>query len=106
MDYGKCLFVEERHPLLEKAKIFYAEKRQEGSSTQFFIAGSELSEQSVQALPQGWALRSLKKAASFSAKQNAQTGKTWSSFKCKMSREATTSGGKYSVVFWAASDVL
>ena len=71
MDYGKCLFVEERHPLLEKAKIFYAEKRQEGSSTQFFIAGSELSEQSVQALPQGWALRSLKKAASFSAKQNA-----------------------------------
>ena len=71
MHYGKCKFVEERHSLLDKAKILYAEKLQEGSSTQPFITGSELSEQSVQALPQGWALRSTKKAARFSAKQKA-----------------------------------
>ena len=71
MHYGKCIFVEERHSLLDKAKILYAEKLQEGSSAQPFIAGSELSEQSVQALPQGWALRSSKKAARFSAKQKA-----------------------------------
>ena len=57
MHYGKCKFVEERHSLLNKANILYAEKLQEGSSTQPFIAGSELSEQNVQALPQGWALR-------------------------------------------------
>jgi len=71
MHYGKCKFVEERHSLLDKAKILYAEKQQEGSSAQPFIASSELSEQSVQALPRGWALRSTKKAACFSAKQKA-----------------------------------
>ena len=71
LHYGKCKFVEERHSLLDKAKILYAEKLQEGSSAQPFIAGSELSEHSVQALPQGWALRSTKKAARFSAKQKA-----------------------------------
>ena len=47
MHYGKCKFVEERHSLLEKAKILYVEKLQEGSSTQPLIAGSELSEQNV-----------------------------------------------------------
>ena len=46
-------------------------KRQEGFSAQPFIAGSEISEQSAQALPQGWALRSSKKAARFSAKEKA-----------------------------------
>ena len=71
MHYGKCKFAEERHSLLDKAKILYAEKLQEGSSAQPFIAGSELSEQSVHALPQGWALRSTKKAARFNAKQKA-----------------------------------
>ena len=71
MHYGKCIFVEERNLLLDKAKILYAEKLQEGSSTQPFIASSEHSEQSVQALPQGWVLRSSKKAARFSAKQKA-----------------------------------
>lgn len=55
--------------------MLYAEKLQEGSSAQPFIAGSELSEQSVQALPQGWALRSTKKAARFSAKQKAYLDK-------------------------------
>jgi len=53
MHYGKCKFVEERLSLLDKAKILYAEKQQEGSSAQPFIAGSELSGQSVQALPRG-----------------------------------------------------
>ena len=71
MHYGKCQFVEERHSLLDKAKMLYAEKLQEGSSAQPFIAGSELSEQSVQALLQGWALRCSKKATRFSAKQKA-----------------------------------
>ena len=71
MHYGQCKFVEERHSLLDKAKMLYAEKLQEGSSAQPFISGSEISEQSVQALPQGWALRSTKKAACFSAKQKA-----------------------------------
>ena len=71
MHYGKCKFVEERHSLLDKPKILYAKKEQERSSAQPFIAGSELSEQSVQALPQNWALRSTKKAARFSAKQKA-----------------------------------
>jgi len=32
MHYGKCKFVEERYSLLDKAKIIYAEKLQEGSS--------------------------------------------------------------------------
>ena len=63
MKYGRCNFLEERHSVLDKAKILYAEKLQEGSSAQTFIAGSERSEPSVQALPQGWALRSMKKAA-------------------------------------------
>jgi len=49
MHYGKCKFVEERHLLLDKAKIIYAQKVQEASSAQPFIAGCELSEQSVQA---------------------------------------------------------
>ena len=71
MHYGYCKFVEERHSLLDKAKILYAEKLQEGSSAQPFIAGSERSEPSVQVLPQGWALRSTKKAARFSATQKA-----------------------------------
>ena len=71
MHYGKCIFVKERHSLLDKAKIIYANKFQEGSSAQPFIAGSDLSEQGVQALPQGWALRSSKKAARFGAKQKA-----------------------------------
>ena len=71
MHYGKCIFEDERYLLLDKAKILYAEKLQEGSSAQPFIAGSELSEQSVQALPLGWALRSSKKAARFSANQKA-----------------------------------
>ena len=71
MQYGRCKFLEERHSVLDKAKILYAEKLQEGSSAQTFIAGSERSEPSVQALPQGWALRSTNKAARFSAKQKA-----------------------------------
>jgi len=75
LHYGKCKFVEERHSLLDKAKILYPEKLQEGSSAQPFIAGSELSEQSVQVLPQGWVLRSTKKAARFSAKQKAYLDK-------------------------------
>ena len=32
LHYGKCKFVEERHSLLDKATILYAEKLQEGSS--------------------------------------------------------------------------
>ena len=71
MHYGKCNFVEEGHWLLDKAKILYAEKLQAGSISQPFIAGSELSEESVQTLQKGWALRSSKKAARFSAKQKA-----------------------------------
>ena len=71
MHYGYCKFVEERHSLLNKAKILYAETLQEGSSAQPFIAGSERSEPSVQVLLQGWALRSTKKAAWFSATQKA-----------------------------------
>lgn len=67
MHYGKCIFVEHRHSLLDKAKILYTKKLQEGSSAQPFMAGSDLSEQSVQALP----LRSSKKASHFSAKQKA-----------------------------------
>ena len=69
--YGKCKFVEERHSLIDRAKILYAEKLQEGASAQPFISGAVLSEQSVQVLPQGWALRSAKKAARFNAKQKA-----------------------------------
>ena len=72
MHFEKCKFVEEKYNLLDSAKILYAEKLQEGSSAQPFIAGAAvLSEQSVQVLPQGWALRSTKKAARFSAKQKA-----------------------------------
>ena len=69
MHYGQCKFVEERHSLFDKEKILYAEKLQEGSSLQPFIGGSELSEQSVQELLQGWALRSTNEAARFSATQ-------------------------------------
>ena len=45
------------------------EKLQEGSSAQPFIVGSILSEQSGEVQPQGWALRSTKKATRFNAKQ-------------------------------------
>ena len=56
LHYGKCTFVEERHSLIDKAKILYTEKLHEGSSTLPLIASCELSGQSVQALLQVWAL--------------------------------------------------
>jgi len=61
--------VEEKHTLLDKAKMVYTEKLQEGSSAQPFIVGSILSEQSGEVQPQGWALRSTKKATRFNAEQ-------------------------------------
>ena len=36
MHYGKCIFVKEIHSPLDKAKIIYANKFQEGSSAQPF----------------------------------------------------------------------
>ena len=60
LHYEKCKFVKEKHTLLDKAKMAYTEKLQEGSM---------LSEQSGEVQPQGWALRSTKKATRFNAKQ-------------------------------------
>lgn len=51
--------------------MLYVEKLQEGCSAQPVITGTVVSEQSVEVLPEGWALRSTKKAARFSAKQKA-----------------------------------
>ena len=42
LHYGKCTFVEEKHTLLDKAKMVYTEDLQKASSAQPFIVGSVL----------------------------------------------------------------
>jgi hypothetical protein len=70
MLYGKCRIVAERHSLLDKAKMLYRDKLLEGSSTQPFIAGPEVpTSTSAEVLPQGWALKSSKKAGRFNDNQ-------------------------------------
>lgn len=69
MHYGKCRLVEEKHTLLDKAKLLYQEKLLEGSSAQPFIPGPIVSEPSLGVLPEGWALKSSKKASRFNSNQ-------------------------------------
>ncbi|KAK3715340.1 hypothetical protein QZH41_001341 [Actinostola sp. cb2023] len=70
MSYGKCKIIEEKHNLLDKAKILYREKLLEGSSAQPFIAGPESPLPAIsEELPQGWALKSAKKGGRFNNNQ-------------------------------------
>ena len=71
LHYDKCKYLEEKHTLLDKAKIRYFEKLEEGTSTQPLIPGSVVEEKRGQLLPQGWALRSAKKSPRFSSKQKS-----------------------------------
>lgn len=67
--YGKCKFVEERHALLDKAKILYREKLLEGTSKQPSIAGDAPSSAPTEELLQGWALKTSRKKGRFTTNQ-------------------------------------
>lgn len=65
--YGKCSLLEERHTLLDKAKILYQEKLLEGTSKQPTLSGdsSVHSSACAEQLQQGWALKVAKKKGRF-----------------------------------------
>ena len=64
--FGKCKLVSEKYTLLDTAKLAYAEKVQEGFTTQPTLAAPTTTEVSSEApLVQGWALKGTKKATRF-----------------------------------------
>ena len=69
--YGKCTLVEEKHNLLDKAKVLYREKLLQGSTSIPFLSSRTfaVSQSSASILPQGWALKAGKQTNSLSDKQ-------------------------------------
>lgn len=69
--YGKCKFVTERRTLLDKAKLKYREKLEDGTSQlPSLTTPSQSSESSsVESSPKGWALRTSKKGGRFNCNQ-------------------------------------
>lgn len=67
--YGKCKLVEERFTLLDKAKVLYCEKLQEGTSTQPSLAGPTESAAQSNGLTEGWARKVSKKATRLNENQ-------------------------------------
>ena len=68
--FGKCKLVSEKYTLLDTAKLAYAEKVQEGFTTQPTLAAPTTTEVSSEApLVQGWALKGTKKATRFNENQ-------------------------------------
>ena len=70
MLFGKCKLVSEKYTLLDTAKLAYAEKVQEGLTTQPTSAAPTTTEVSSESpLMQGWALKGTKKATRFNENQ-------------------------------------
>lgn len=69
LSFGKCKLVPERDTLLDKAKMLYQSKLLEGTSAAATIQGETTRKGSVERLPEGWALKSAKKATRFNEAQ-------------------------------------
>ena len=68
--FGKCKLVSEKYTLLDTAKLAYAEKVQEGLTTQPTLAARTTTEVSSDSpLVQGWALKGTRKATRFNENQ-------------------------------------
>jgi len=67
--YGKCKFVEEKLTLLDKAKLKYREKLEEGTSQLPSVSTTPSQTTSTEVLSQGWALRTTKKRGRFNDNQ-------------------------------------
>ena len=68
--FGKCKLVSEKYTPLDTAKLAYAERVQEGFTTQPTLAAPTTTEVSSESpLVQGWALKGTRKAASFNEDQ-------------------------------------
>ena len=65
LSFGKCKLVPERDTLLDKAKKLYQTKLIEGTSAPATIQGDMTGKDSEEILPEGWALKSPKKATRF-----------------------------------------
>lgn len=68
--FGKCKLVSEKYTLLDTAELAYADKVQEGFTTQPTLAAPTTAEVSSEPpLVQGWALKCTKKAIRFNENQ-------------------------------------
>lgn len=68
--YGKCRYMEERHTLMDKAKILYQQKLIAGTSQQPTLADDASSgTEATEKLEQGWALKTSKKKGRFNDNQ-------------------------------------
>jgi len=68
--FGKCKLVSEKYTLLDTAKLAYAEKVQEGFTTQPTLAAPTTTEVSSESpLVQGWALKGTKETTRFNENQ-------------------------------------
>ena len=68
--FGKCKLVSEKYTLLDTAKLAYAEKVQEGLTTQPTLAARTTTEVSSDSpLVQGWALKGTRKVTRFNENQ-------------------------------------
>ena len=68
--FGECKLVSEKYSLLDTTKLAYAEKVQEGFTTQPTLAAPTTTEVSSESpLVQGWALKGMKKATRFNENQ-------------------------------------
>ena len=71
MSFGKCRLLEERHTLLDKAKLLYHEKLSEGFGGNPFISSTAQSKPATEVIQQGWALKASRKSKRFSDNQKA-----------------------------------
>ena len=70
MLFGKCKLVSEKYTLLDTAKLTYAEKFQQGFTTQPTLAVPTTTEVSKESpLVQGWALQGTRKVTRFNENQ-------------------------------------
>lgn len=69
MFYGKCRLLEERHSLLDKAKILYHLKVSVGLGGHPFTSGIAQSKPATEVIPQGWALKTSRKSKRFNDNQ-------------------------------------
>ena len=69
LSFGKCKLVPEKDTLLDKAKKLYQTKLLAGTSAPATIQGDTTGKYSVGILPEGWALKSPKKATRFNEAQ-------------------------------------
>ncbi|KAK3745370.1 hypothetical protein QZH41_001408 [Actinostola sp. cb2023] len=75
--YGKCKLLEEKHTLLDKAKILYSQKFSEGTSAHPLLSSSTASTSCAVHTSQGWALKRTKKSARFNDNQKRYLEETF-----------------------------